>query len=50
MSRPNSKVASEIRDMAQALSGVRRARRGQAGRKNPGMMAKLFPSIFKKSA
>jgi pilus assembly protein CpaE len=52
MSRPNSKVASEIRDMAQALSGVRRAKRGQAARKSSGggVMAKLFPSIFKKSA
>jgi pilus assembly protein CpaE len=49
MSRPNSKVASEIRDMAQALSGVRRARR-QASRRNANMMSRIFPSIFKKSA
>jgi pilus assembly protein CpaE len=50
MSRPNSKVASEIRDMAQALSGVRRARGRAAMKRNNGMMSKLFPSIFKKSA
>jgi pilus assembly protein CpaE len=50
MSRPNSKVAQEIRDMAQALSGVRRAKRANAARRNNGMMSKLFPSLFKKSA
>ena len=52
MSRPNSKVATEIREMSRALAGVRRAKNRAAARKGGGggIMTKLFPSLFKKSA
>ncbi len=47
MSRPNSKVAVEIREMARALAGVRNRARKQ---KNRGPLARLMPTLFKKSA
>ena len=47
MSRPNSKVAVEIREMARALAGVRNRQRS---RKQKSGLARLMPSMFKKSA
>lgn len=48
MSRPNSRAALEIREMARALAGVR-ARQKQQKASGIGL-SKLFPSLFKKSA
>lgn len=47
MSRPNSKVAVEIREMARALAGVRNRQRS---RKQKSGLARLMPAMFKKSA
>ena len=51
MARPNSKVSVEIREMARALAGVRERKKNQRrGGGGPGPIARLFPSLFKKSA
>jgi pilus assembly protein CpaE len=51
MSRPNSKVAVEVRDMARALAGVRQRQKNKQRRQGSGGgLAKLMPMFFKKSA
>ncbi len=51
MARPNSKVSVEIREMARALAGVRERKKNQRkGGGGGGPIARLFPSLFRKSA
>jgi pilus assembly protein CpaE len=47
MSRPNSKVSVELRDMARALAGIRSKTKTQ---KRGGGLSKLIRPLFKKSA
>ena len=48
MSRPQSKVSVEIREMARALAGIRN--RGKGARRGGGGIAKLLRPLFRKSA
>ena len=47
MSRPNSKVSSEIREMARALAGIRNKAKSK---KSGGGLSNLLRPLFRKSA
>ncbi len=50
MSKPNSKMSTQVRRMALSLAGVNPAVRGQKSSSGEGIIVRLFRPFFKKSA